>query len=203
VPAKPALHDASPYPSRTQHRLETRERIFAAAVEEFRRVGVAAAQIEGIVRAAGVARGTFYLHFPTKDDVLAELARRRQESVAERLRLHFDDGLIAFLRRTVDLMLAEVADETPDLGRELLTVVLRHANQIETGALSITQLLAERLDGGRDRGEVRADLEASELAALFLSGIFGLLLFKDDPSNAVSASTLYRAVDVFVRGVAL
>src|SRR6185436_2541671 len=78
-----ALADA--YPSRTRARLETRGRVFEAATAEFRRVGVASAQIEDIVRAAGVARGTFYLHFPTKDHVLLEILRRKQEAVAVQL----------------------------------------------------------------------------------------------------------------------
>src|SRR2546427_12989398 len=69
------------YPSRTRQRLETRDRIFEAALAEFRRAGVAAAEIEDIVWAADVARGTFYLHFPTKDHVLIELLRRQQREL--------------------------------------------------------------------------------------------------------------------------
>jgi len=202
MPARSLATPSAAFPSRTQQRLETHERIFEAAVAEFRRSGVAAAQIEEIVRAANVARGTFYLHFPTKDDVLAELARRRQEGVADLLRPHLSEALAEFLRRAVDLMLAEVACETPDLGRELLTVVLRRADQIQTGGLAITELLAQRLLVACDRGEIRGDVDPTELAALFLGSVFGLLLFKDDPSNSVSASTLHRAVDLFMQGVA-
>jgi len=71
-------------PARARQRLETRERVFEAAMREFRRAGVGAAQVEDIVRAAGVARGTFYLHFPTKEHVLLERAARDQAAVAER-----------------------------------------------------------------------------------------------------------------------
>ncbi len=54
-------------------RQETRQRVYAAAVAEFRRAGMAAADVAVIAREAGVARGTFYFHFPTKEHVLAEL----------------------------------------------------------------------------------------------------------------------------------
>jgi AcrR family transcriptional regulator len=64
------------YPHRTRRRLAPRDRLFEAAIAEFRGRGVAAAQIEAIVNAARVARGTFYLHFPTKDHVLLEVLRR-------------------------------------------------------------------------------------------------------------------------------
>src|SRR5437016_9738185 len=87
------------YPHRTRQRLETRDRIFAAALAEFRRVGVAAAEIEDIVRAADVARGTFYLHFPTKDHVLMELLRRQQRDLGERLGKNRTLSLRAFRGR--------------------------------------------------------------------------------------------------------
>src|SRR5215470_1514565 len=87
------------YPSRTRRRLRTRDRLFEAALAEFHRAGVDAAQIEAIVRAAGVARGTFYLHFPTKDHVLMELLRRKQSALAERLHPSRAVSPRTFLRR--------------------------------------------------------------------------------------------------------
>ncbi len=61
---------------RELQRIETRERVFCAAIDEFNRVGVANAQIETMVKSAGVSVGTFYKNFPGKDDVLRELQRR-------------------------------------------------------------------------------------------------------------------------------
>ena len=74
-----------PKGARARQRAETRERIFQAALREFREVGFTAAQVDRIARAAGVVRGTFYFHFPTKDDVLLELARRISVRVARRM----------------------------------------------------------------------------------------------------------------------
>src|SRR5262249_56340205 len=95
----PRAGAAIAYPSRTRQRLETRDRLFEAALAEFRRAGVAAAEIERIVRAAGVARGTFYLHFPTKDHVLMELLRRKQAVLARRLAAPREPPPRRFLRR--------------------------------------------------------------------------------------------------------
>src|SRR5260221_13040611 len=92
------------YPSRTRQRLETRDRIFAAALAEFRRVGVAATEIENVVRAADVARGTFYLHFPTKDHVLMELLRREQQELGARLRRLRSPSARTFRPPLVDLI---------------------------------------------------------------------------------------------------
>src|ERR1700758_2017671 len=63
---------------RQAQRLETRARLFDAAVAEIGRSGLAGADISAIAAAAGVARGTFYFHFPTKEHVVAELERAEE-----------------------------------------------------------------------------------------------------------------------------
>jgi AcrR family transcriptional regulator len=52
----------------------------------FRRRGYSNATVDEIVREAGVAKGTFYHYFRTKDDVLEALAARMVECMAEELR---------------------------------------------------------------------------------------------------------------------
>ncbi|MGH7897650.1 MAG: TetR/AcrR family transcriptional regulator [Candidatus Binatia bacterium] len=195
-----AANVAIAYPSRTKQRLETRDRIFAAALAEFRRVGVAAAEIENIVRAAEVARGTFYLHFPTKDHVLMELLRRQQHELGERLpsvRL----SPRAFLRRATDLMIENAVRER-DLYHELFAVVTRHAGEMRTEASALVEALTAFFAAGQERGEVRRDISAFDLTNVFLPGVYGLLQLKLDAPRAELRQALHRVVDVFVRGIA-
>jgi hypothetical protein len=51
---------------REAQRRKTRARVLDAAIVEFQRAGANSADINAIVEAAGVARSTFYFHFPTK-----------------------------------------------------------------------------------------------------------------------------------------
>src|ERR1700760_4228835 len=71
--------------AREAKRLQTRERLMGAAVAEFTRAGMAEADVSAIVAAAGVAHGTFFFHFPTKEHVLLELERREEERIAKQL----------------------------------------------------------------------------------------------------------------------
>lgn len=56
--------------NRTKPRAELREAIYRAALDLFRDRGFAAASVDEIVAAAGVAKGTFFNFFPTKAHVL-------------------------------------------------------------------------------------------------------------------------------------
>src|ERR1700741_892515 len=71
--------------AREARRGQTRERLLGAAVAEFKRSGMADADVGAIVAAAGVAHGTFFFHFPTKEHVLFELEQREEERIAKQL----------------------------------------------------------------------------------------------------------------------
>jgi AcrR family transcriptional regulator len=70
---------------REAQRLQTRARAFDAAVAEIGRSGLAGADVAAIAAAAGVARGTFYFHFPTKEHVLVELERAEELKIVAML----------------------------------------------------------------------------------------------------------------------
>jgi len=188
------------YPSRTRQRLETRDRLFEAALGEFRRVGVAAAEIEDIVRAADVARGTFYLHFPTKDHVLMELLRRQQRDLGERLRSARALSPRSFLRRAVDLMVENSVRESA-LYHELFAVIARHASEMRSEASALVEALVTFFRAGQRRGELRRDLTPLDLTNVFLPGVYGLLQMKLDAPRAELREALYHVVDIFVRGI--
>src|SRR3978361_2431419 len=68
--------------ARETKRLQTRERLLGAAIAEFKRGGMADADVGSIVAAAGVAHGTFFFHFPSKEHVLLELESQEEARIA-------------------------------------------------------------------------------------------------------------------------
>ena len=80
-----AVETASQLSAREVQRLETRVRVFDAAVAEISRSGLAGADVSTIAAAAGVARGTFYFHFPTKEHVVVEAERTEEAKIVARL----------------------------------------------------------------------------------------------------------------------
>src|ERR1700748_1743537 len=67
--------------SRERQREDTRQRIYDAAMEIFRRDGFEVARVDDVAKAAGVSHGTVYFHFATKDEVLMHCLRASQPRV--------------------------------------------------------------------------------------------------------------------------
>ena len=61
--------------NRSQKAAARREAILAAALDEFSARGFAEARLDDVGRAAGVAKGTIYLHFADKEALFQELVR--------------------------------------------------------------------------------------------------------------------------------
>jgi AcrR family transcriptional regulator len=55
------------------------ERIVETAYELFSRRGIRAVGVDELIEQAGVAKATFYRHFPSKDDVVIAFLERREE----------------------------------------------------------------------------------------------------------------------------
>ena len=63
----------------SRRRAETRDRLIAAAVTVFARVGVDPARVEDISEEAGYTRGAFYSNFADKDELIVALLQRQLE----------------------------------------------------------------------------------------------------------------------------
>ncbi len=118
--AKP--QQASPPPAGGSRRDETRARLFTAAVRLFAQHGYADTTVERIVREAGVAKGTFFLHFATKDAVVTELVRTQVE-VARRARARVlaSGGSPVDALRAAAMTLGEQAAADRELTRAVIT----------------------------------------------------------------------------------
>ncbi len=68
----------------TQRRAETRQRILAAAGDLFREHGIDGIGVDAVMKEAGLTHGGFYLHFPSKEALAAEVSQVLLEKAARR-----------------------------------------------------------------------------------------------------------------------
>ena len=194
---------------REVQRRETRQRVYAAAVAEFRRVGMAAADVSVIAKEAGVARGTFYFHFPTKEHILAELERHEEARLAAQLEKflarphHLADALTEIVR-----LMAQMERRVGRvLFRELLAL---HFSPNRPEVLPGTEqwadypmmaLVVRAIGLARDRGETYPQADALRTAQFFMLGLYAVLITSHGRARAARAEILDNFVATVLRSV--
>lgn len=166
---------------RQAQRLETRQRIYDAALAEFRRSGVADADIGAIISVAGVARGTFYFHFPTKEHILEEAERNLVGRLATDLGrfVSTEPDLSSTLAEVVRLVLAAESRLGARLFRDVLAL---HFSQTRPPGFGkprdhpLVGLVAREIERAQQRGEVHPEADPVHSALFFLLGFYALLV---------------------------
>ncbi|HWG63845.1 MAG TPA: TetR/AcrR family transcriptional regulator [Streptosporangiaceae bacterium] len=194
---------------REVQRRETRQRVYTAAVTEFRQVGMAAADVSVIAREAGVARGTFYFHFPTKEHVLAELERHEEARLAAQLEkfLARPHDLTGALNEVVRLMAQMERRVGKTLFREMLAL---HFSPNRPEVLPGTEqwadypmvaLVVRAIGLARDRGETYPEADALRTAQFFMLGLYAVLITSHGRPRAARAEILDNFVATVLRSV--
>jgi AcrR family transcriptional regulator len=177
----------------TKRGAATRQRLLEAAEIEIGEHGFHAASVSSITRRAGVAQGTFYLYFPTKEDALRELVRHMghelRHALAEATRGAADRldaerrGFVAFAR----FSLAHT---------NLYRVVMESQFVDESIYREYYQTLADAYAAGlakaQTNGEIRAgDPETQAWALMGIAHFMGLRFAiwagSEPPADAVDA----------------
>jgi AcrR family transcriptional regulator len=150
-----------------------------AAIAEFKRAGMADADVGAIVDAAGVAHGTFFFHFPTKEHVLLELEQREEQRIAKQLArfIGSEHDLSATLSEAVRLVMGLERRLGPVLFKDFLAL---HFSQTrppsdESRQHPVIVMVAQEIEEAQRRGDVDPDVTPMNSAVFFLLGLYALL----------------------------
>jgi TetR/AcrR family fatty acid metabolism transcriptional regulator len=153
-----------------------RGRILEAAIKVFAAEGFYNAKVSQIAHEAGVADGTIYLYFKSKDDLLINLFEDRMEMVNANLREAIDteSTAVARLRRIVKLHL-ELVEQNRDMA-EVISVELRQSSKFireysNPKFAEFLRTIAGTVVEGQRTGELRTGIDPY----LFARALFGAL----------------------------
>ena len=219
-PVEDKLNGRAAVKGRDAQRQQTRQKVYAAALAEFKRTGMAAADVGDIAAAAGVARGTFYFHFPTKEHVLAELERHEEARLVAQLSKFLTElearcgpppaqgFLPAALGEVVRLLTAMERRVGKTLFREMLGLHFSSRRpEVLPGSDQWTEypvmtVVVEVVERARERGEVHPDAGALPTAQLFMIGLYAMLIASHEYPKAARAEILDNFMATVLRGVA-
>jgi len=177
---------------RERRRRETRERIFRAALRLFAQRGFLATKIEDITEAADVGKGTFFNYFPSKEHLLVAFAEMQMAKAQAVVGTFPGHPTYHELMRRLLPVIAEEPGQSAALVRSILAAAL-----LNTPARRVMRRNFMRrflpfqtslLDAGQQRGEVRDDRKAPELAQHVLRNFLGtLFLWALAPQKGLAA----------------
>jgi AcrR family transcriptional regulator len=196
-----------PKSDRRQRRsAETRERLFRSALELFARKGFAETTVEDITEAADVGKGTFFNYFPSKDHILlafGEMQLSKLESSIETARSS-GEPMPEFLR-SLGVRMTQEPTRNPAIIRALLQAYLS-TTPVRAAMMDLQRrvhaLHTQMIQLGQERGEIRDDLPAAEIAHVFRQTIFGTLLIWSLYGDATLHARIETAFNLLWTGLA-
>jgi TetR/AcrR family fatty acid metabolism transcriptional regulator len=163
-----------------QTRANTRQALLDAGAQEFAERGYHQTPIDSVAEKAGVAKGTIYNYFSSKEELLRALIQHACELATDaaiatpdsaptetRLRA-FVEGNLQWARRHTPLALL--------FSRQLLAGDARIKALIAEAAAPCVQKVADILQAGVERGELTAPAPPAQLALTFIALTNMLLL---------------------------
>jgi AcrR family transcriptional regulator len=201
-----SAHRSAPRPDRRQRRsADIRERLFRAALDLFAQKGFAETTVEDITNAADVGKGTFFNYFPSKDHILLAFGEMQLGKLEEAIRIarSTNEPMPKFLR-ALGARMTQEPTRNPAIVRALLQGYLS-TSPVREMMIDIQArmhaLLTQMIQLGQDRGEIRSDLAAAEIAHVFRQTIFGTLLIWSLYSDATLHSRIEAAFDALWSGL--
>jgi AcrR family transcriptional regulator len=172
---------------RAGRRAQRRQAILAAALKEFSARGFAAARLDDVAVAAGIAKGTIYLYFRDKEALFQDLIRSEMSPVVATLEtaLAVDLPVRAVAERAVELFVREIYGTSR---RDIIRLILSEGprfpqladfyyREVLSRIIAAVRALLRR---ALERGELRSDaiirfpqlLGAPGIIAIIWSGLF-------------------------------
>jgi AcrR family transcriptional regulator len=188
---------------RERHRTETRERLFRAALRLFAEQGYLETTVEDITEAADVGKGTFFNYFQTKEHVLATFGAERLATIERAVERARTEPVLPLLRE----LATDLAGQSKESAALLRAIYAAHAScapvrgelhkRLQTGR----RLLAELFAIAQERGEVRRDKSAAELARLVQVMLLGVTLAWALHPDSTLRGTAHDTWDLFLPGL--
>jgi TetR/AcrR family fatty acid metabolism transcriptional regulator len=196
-------------PSKRRRASDKRDRILKAAVKVFAKNGFHATRVSEVAKAAGVADGTIYLYFKSKEELLVSLFEDRVEKLLAFMKdeLPKQETAQSRLRALVEMQLGLLEGER-ELA-EVITVILRQSTRLmkEFAAphfLAYLEAIAKIIAEGQEAGEFRTDVSPSIAARAIFGALDGVTLTwalgRAEQGALARAAT--QLGDVLLRGLA-
>ena len=162
---------------------KTKQKLFDSAANLFKRYDFTEVTVERIVEEAGVAKGTFYIYFESKDALIAAFLSNYVSKVDTDYRAFLEsfppdtdtsDLLLGLIDKITTTLIDTIGYTSMRTVYKLLLTDYIDMSSIIGFNRELYQMFTDVLEYGINRGEFKSSLSVNELARHFVVAIRGL-----------------------------
>ena len=187
---------------------EKRQKIIAAAIHQFAELNYSSVTIDGIVRGAGIPKGSFYQYFENKDDLyiylftdLGDMKIDMFESLKAKIpAISFKEYMMQYIMELKKL--ESCNPQMSHLKQEFLNQCPQHIKKQILKLEMPKSLKAFRcvIDSYIEKGEFRKDLDSKAAAYVTVMSISNLEYYEYSESEEIIAA-LMRIIDFLIESM--
>lgn len=187
---------------------EKRQKIIAAAIHQFAELNYSNVTIDGIVKDAGIPKGSFYQYFENKDDLyiylfteLGDTKIDRFESLKAKIpAFSFKEYMMEYIMELKKMEFNN--DQIPHLKREFLNECPQHIKKqiLKLEMPKSLKAFREVIDAYIEKGEFRKDLDSKVAAYVTVMSISNLEYYDYSESEEIIAA-LMGIIDFLIKSM--
>lgn len=156
---------------RQEMALKTRENLIEAAKKVISIKGFKEASIQDITEEAGVAKGTFYTYFKTKEEIVEELLKTKFVK-------YEDSFLNKTLKDKIEFFNKDLMRQIQSCGVEICRQwIVNNLKPVELDKIGYdSECIRVILKSSLEKGELKDDTPIEELVGFIINTIYGMML---------------------------
>ena len=195
---------------REKKKIETKNKIFEVAGRLFKEKGFENTTVDEITTKAGIAKGTFFNYFPTKETLLLYFGEQKEELIYGLIESKTMSNIPAKEKiKNILICLAESCEKDKELTKLLIFEYTRHMEQsclgqdeCKNSLHRLTKFVYGVLEEGVQNGDVKSNIDI-KMAADIITGIhlYSLIAWLKSDSGISFSNDISEKIDMFFEGI--
>jgi len=170
--------------NRKKQAVETKRKLYESAGQLFEKYNFDDVSVDAIVEAAGLSKGTFFVHFESKDALIASYLSDYVTGIDADYKTHLDslpvgtrasDMLLSLIAKIADVLTGTIGYNRMGLVYKIQLTRSVNMEVVKGYNRELYEMFANVLDRGIERGEFSTDLPLDTLTKHFVMAIRGLI----------------------------
>lgn len=188
---------------REKKKIETRNRIFEVAGRMFKDKGFENTTVDEITREAEIGKGTFFNYYPTKEALLADFVKQKEELVYELVRNELKKNTqVKEKIKNVLVLVARSNEKDKELTRLYVFEYLRRYGYEERKSWWLNMIIYDMLKKGAEKGELKKGSDIKRAADILTSVYFhSLMEWLWSNTDHSFSDDILKKIDMIFEGV--